>query len=122
MSSVEKIRSFKELRIWQKGVEIVKRVYLLTRDLPKEEMYGLTSQMRRAAISIPVNVAEGFKRYHAKEYQQFLHIALGSAAELETLLILSKELGYLSISGAQDVHEKLDHVSKMISTLLGKLR
>jgi len=72
------------LRMWQKGIEIVKDIYMLTSKFPKEEIYGLTAQMRRSAISIPSNIAEGFKRSFPKEYKQFLHISLGSAAELET--------------------------------------
>jgi len=80
----EKIKNFQDLRIWQKGIEVVKDIYILSKKLPKEELYGLTSQMRRSAISIPSNIVEGFRRYHNKEYKQFLYIALGSCAELET--------------------------------------
>ncbi len=76
----EKIKSFKDLKIWQKGIEIVKDVYDITKSFPKEELYGLTSQMRRCAVSIPSNIAEGFKRYHNKEFKQFLYITLGSSA------------------------------------------
>ena len=79
-----KTRKLKDLRIWKKGIEIVKEVYRFTESFPQKEQYGLISQMRRAAISIPSNIAEGFKRYHNKEFKQFLYIALGSAAELET--------------------------------------
>lgn len=86
----KKIKNFKDLRIWQKGIEIVKDVYSLTKKFPREELYGLTSQLRRSAISIPSNIAEGFKRYHNREYKQFLHIALGSSAELESQLVISK--------------------------------
>lgn len=119
---MEKIKSFKELKIWQKGMEIVKDIYKLTANFPKEEVYGLTSQMRRSAVSIPSNIAEGFKRFHSKEYMQFLHIALGSAAELETQIIISKELGFINESELQSVSEKIDHSSKMISALLNKLK
>ncbi|MEW6104150.1 MAG: four helix bundle protein, partial [bacterium] len=70
---MEKIKDFKELKIWQKGIEIVKDVYAITKNFPKEELHGLTSQMRRCAISIPSNITEGFKRYHNKEYSQYLH-------------------------------------------------
>jgi four helix bundle protein len=121
---MEKIKSFKELKIWQKGIEIVKDTYALTKDFPKEELYGLTSQMRRSAISIPSNIAEGFKRYHRKEYGQFLHIALGSAAELETQLIIAKELGFVTKDPDlfNGILEKLDHICRMISSLLSKLR
>lgn len=119
---MEKIKSFKELRIWQKGIELVKDIYKLTANFPKEEVYGLTSQMRRSAVSIPSNIAEGFKRFHSKEYMQFLHIALGSAAELETQIIISKELGFINESELQSVSENIDHLSKMISALLNKLK
>ena len=73
----EKIKNFQDLRIWQKGIEIVKDVYMITKKYPKEELYLLTSQMRRSAISIPSNIAEGFRRFHNREYKQFLYIALG---------------------------------------------
>ena len=89
----EKIKNFQDLRIWQKGIEVVKEIYILTKKFPKEELYGLTSQMRRSAVSIPSNIAEGFRRYHNKEYKQFLYIAMGSCAELETQIIISYELG-----------------------------
>ena len=69
----EKIKNFQDLRIWQKGIEVVKDIYNLTKKFPKEELYGLTSQMRRSAISIPSNISEGFRRYHNKEYRQFLY-------------------------------------------------
>lgn len=122
MEEIKKtIKSFKDLRIWQKGIEIVEDVYLLTEKFPKAELYGLTSQMRRAAISIPSNIAEGFKRYHNKEYKQFLYITLGSAAELETQLIIAKELKYISQEEMEKICEKIDHLSKMITVLLRKL-
>jgi len=80
----EKINDFKDMRIWQKGIEVVKDIYAVTKKFPNDELYGLTSQMRRSAVSIPSNIAEGFRRYHNKEYRQFLYIAMGSCAELET--------------------------------------
>jgi four helix bundle protein len=119
---MEKIKDFKELRIWQKGIEIVKDVYGCTKTFPREELYGLTSQMRRAAVSIPSNIAEGFKRYHNKEYSQFLRMSMGSAAELETQLVISKELGYLNSEELAGISEKLEYFSKMVSSLLNKLR
>ena len=118
---MEKIKNFKQLKIWQKGIEIVKGIYLLTKVFPREELYGLTSQMRRCAISIPSNVAEGFKRFHSLEYKQFLHIALGSAAELETQLIIAQELSFIGASELNPQLENLDHLSRMISSLLTKL-
>ncbi|MBL7072730.1 MAG: four helix bundle protein [Candidatus Omnitrophica bacterium] len=117
-----KIENFKQLKIWQKGIEVVKDVYTISRKFPKVELYCLTSQMRRAAISIPSNVAEGFKRFYDKEYKQFLNIALGSCAELETQLIVSRELEYVSGTEFEKVSEKIDHISKMITSLKRKLK
>ena len=117
----EKIKSFKDLKIWQRGMEIVKDVYELTRQFPKEETYGLMSQMRRCAVLMPSNVAEGFKRYHNKEYKQFLYITLGSSAELETQLIISKNLSYITSVQLDPVIEKLDVLGRMITSLMRKL-
>ena len=100
----------------------MKDIYRLTKVFPKAELYGLTSQMRRSAISIPSNISEGFKRYHSKEYSQFLRIVLGSAAELETQLIIAKELKFVDEESLNPISEKLDHISRMISTLLKKLK
>jgi four helix bundle protein len=119
---METIKHFKELKVWQKGIEIVKSIYEITKLFPKEEMYGLTAQMRRSAISIPSNIAEGFKRYHAKEYKQFLYIALGSIAELETQIVIAKEVGLIEDPAMDVMNEKLDHTSKMLSSLISKLR
>ena len=119
---MEAIKHFKELKVWQKGIEIVKDIYDITRRFPKEEMYGLTSQMRRSSISIPSNIAEGFKRYHTKEYKQFLYIALGSIAELETQIVIANEVGLLEDPTMDAMNEKLDHTSKMLSSLISKLR
>lgn len=119
---MEKILNYKQLKIWQKGIEIVKSIYQLTKNFPREELYGLTSHMRRSAISIPSNIAEGFKRYHRKEYSQFLHIALGSIAELDTQLIISRELGFIDEINLSKTSEELNHESKMISALLNKMK
>ena len=118
---MDKIESFKDLKIWQKGIEIVKQVYALTKLFPKEELYGLTSQTRRAAVSIPSNIAEGFRRLHNPEYKQFLYISLGSAAELETQLIIAKELSFMNQNDLNEVSEKIDHMSRMVKNLLKKL-
>lgn len=106
----KKIKNFQDLRIWQKGIEIVKDVYILSKKLPKEELYGLTSQMRRSAISILSNIAEGFRRYHNKEYKQFLYIALGSCAELETQIIIANELDFINASDKIEIIEKLKYI------------
>jgi four helix bundle protein len=115
------IGTYRDLEIWKKGIEIVKDIYKLTEKFPKQETYGLVSQMRRSAISIPSNVAEGFKRYHNKEYKQFLHITLGSCAELETQITIAKELNYIQQDREASLLEKLDHIGRMITSLLKKL-
>ena len=117
----ESIKRFKDLRIWQKGIEIVSDIYLLTKKFPKEELYGLTSQIRRSAISVPSNIAEGFRRYHNKEYKQFLYISLGSCAELETQIAIAKNLKYITEEKEIELTEKLDHICRMTSNLIKKL-
>ena len=86
------IESFKQLKVWQKSIELVKEIYQVTNQLPKPELYGLSSQMRRAAVSIASNIAEGYKRKNRGEYLQFLNIANASTAELETQIIIVKEI------------------------------
>lgn len=118
---MEKIKDYEDLKIWQKGIEIVKDIYGLTDKFPKEEMYGLASQMKRAAISIPSNIAEGFERFHGKEYKQYLRISLGSSAELSTQTTIAKELKFIDETSARNIKEELKTLSKMISTLIKKL-
>jgi four helix bundle protein len=89
------VQSFVDLKVWQKGMELVPEIYRLTEKLPKQEDYGLTAQIRRAAVSIPTNIAEGHGRQHTGEFLQYLSIARGSLAELQTLLILTLHLNYL---------------------------
>jgi len=89
------IQSYRDLKVWQAGRSITKQVYLVTRDLPSEEKFGLTSQMRRAAVSIPSNIAEGWARHYPAEFVQFLRTANGSLAELETQLTLAVDLQFL---------------------------
>ena len=118
---IEKIRNFKDLDVWNKGIEIVKDVYKTTDSFPKREFYGLASQMRRCSISIPSNIAEGFNRFHNKEYRQFLYIALGSCAELETQIEIAGELRYVDEQRKAYLLEKLDHECRMLRNLIKKL-
>lgn len=115
------IKSFRDLKIWEKGIELVKKVYLVTKEFPKEEQYGLSSQMRRTSVSIPSNVAEGFRRKHNKEYKQFLNIALGSCAELETQLVIARELEYINENQEKDTIELIYYICRMIVNLKKKL-
>ena len=112
------IQSYKDLLIWQKGVALVKSVYLLCEQLPKEEVYGLQSQMKRAAISIPSNIAEGYGRNYTQNYVQFLRIARGSLLELETQLIISKELKLVGNKLYQKVQGLITEENKMLNAFI----
>lgn len=115
------IKTYKELIVWQKAMTLVKEMYLLTENFPKEELYGLTSQMRRAAVAIPSNIAEGYLRKHRKEYSQFLSIALGSAAELETQILIGKSLNKFKHIHFTEVESLLSEVMKMLYVLIEKI-
>jgi len=114
----DKIRHFRDLNIWKLGVEVAKDVYKETKLFPHEELYGLSSQMRRAAVSIPSNIAEGFARKHNREYKQFLYVCLGSCAELETQIEIATSQGYLSKDNNIALLEKIDHLSRMTMNLI----
>jgi four helix bundle protein len=116
-----KANNFRELAIWKKGMEIVRDIYILTQDFPNSEIYGITAQMCRCGVSIPSNIAEGFNRYHSKEFRQFLYVSLGSCAELETQIEISIVLGYLNEKEGRELLEKIDHISRMITSLSKKL-
>ena len=105
---------------WQKGIRLCKAIYKLTEKFPKEEAYGLTSQMRRCAVSIPSNIAEGRNRGTRKDFTQFLRISLGSAAELETQIEIAKMLSYVTDKECDEAYGLLDEVSKMVMGLIKK--
>ena len=113
------IQSFKDLTVWQKSMTLVKQVYDITAGFPATEQFGLANQMRRAAVAIPSNIAEGKKRNSKKDFVHFLHIADGSAAELETQLLISKDL-YSKIN-YQTSLDLLLEVQKMLSVMIKKL-
>lgn len=115
------IKTYRDLDIWKKGIGIVKDIYAITEEFPKTEIYGLVTQMRRSSVSIPSNIAEGFRRYHNKEYRQFLYVALGSCAELETQLTISQDLKYINKEKELQLLEKLDHLCRMTMNLIKKL-
>lgn len=114
-------QDYKDLLVWQKGIAPVKRSYRITRTFPNEEKFVLVSQMRRAAVSIPSNIAEGQARNTTGEFVQFLSHAEGSVAELDTQLTLSVDLGYCLRSEAADVFELISELRKMLNSLRRKL-
>jgi four helix bundle protein len=116
-----KIKTYRDLNVWEKSIEFVKEIYTITVKFPKEEVYGLSSQMRRAVVSIPSNIAEGFRRQYNKEFKQFLYVALGSCAELETQISISKDLNYVKTEKEKELLESLDHISRMIMSLIKKI-
>jgi four helix bundle protein len=115
------MKPHKNLNAWIKSFEFVKEIYSVTDKFPSEEKFGLVSQMRRAAVSIPVNIAEGAARKSNKEFIQFLHISLGSMTELDTLILLSSELGFVEKLQADILIEKLDTIGKIIYGLIKNL-
>ena len=115
------IKSYQDLVVWQRSVELVKEVYLLTKDFPKSETYSLVDQMKRSAISVPSNIAEGHARQHSGEFRQFLFIALGSLAELETQLIIANKLGYLEQNQLRLLLKQTDEIGKMLRGLVKKI-
>lgn len=112
---------FKHLIVWQKAFNLVSKIYDLTRILPEEEKFGLFSQMRRCAVSIPSNIAEGQGRYHKREFVHFLHFARGSAAELETQLLICLDQGYVSKDCCETLIKKINEVSLLIVRLINSL-
>ena len=116
-SSPQKVRDYKDLHVWQKGMQLAKEIYLMTGKFPAEEKFGLVSQMRRAAVSIPSNIAEGQARNTTGEFVQFNSHAEGSAAEVDTQLRLSIELGYCAANDVETVFRLLTDVQKMLKRL-----
>ena len=112
-----KSRNFRELRIWQLGKKLALDIYKITDGFPGHEQYCLRSQMRRAAVSIPSNIAEGFNRIHNKEYRNFLFMSLGSCAELETQIEIANELKYIGAEDKYLILEDLDYESRMLRKL-----
>src|SRR5690606_37808977 len=105
-----KMNYFKELKVWQKAMELVTETYLKSRDFPNEELYGLTSQLRRSSISIPSNIAEGCGRKGIRDFNHFLGIALGSAFEFETQLIICKNLKFINENDFQQLENEVQHI------------
>ncbi|MCB0460250.1 MAG: four helix bundle protein [Flavobacteriaceae bacterium] len=116
------MRNFRKLDIWKQGIELVKLVYKLAEKLPSTEKFGLQSQITRASISVPSNIAEGSSRNSEIEFKRFLEIALGSLFELETQFILIEELNYISSKELEDIFKLIEKEAKMINTLITKIK
>jgi len=117
-----KVKDYKELIVWQKGLEIVNKIYSAAESFPSNELYGLATQMQKAAVSIPSNIAEGFMRNHTKEYIQFLHVSSGSCAELETQVHIGLKRNYIPKDIAEDLFRDINSELRMLSKIIKKLR
>ena len=116
------MKTHKDLDVYNLSIELVKIIYNLTKNFPKEELFGLISQIRRAAVSIPSNIAEGSARNHSKEFKQFLYIALGSASELDTLILISNKLELINNKNYEELFSKLTSISKMLQGLIKSIK
>jgi four helix bundle protein len=116
------LSSYRDLLVWQKAMELVVETYRLSSRFPKEEQYGLTSQLRRASVSVPSNIAEGYGRASRKEYLQFLYVGQGSLKETETQIILAEMLGYASKDATKLLLERAEVVGKLLGGLIRALR
>ena len=116
------MQDFKKLKVWEKGHRLTLAVYALTSSFPKQEMYGLISQMRRAAASIVSNIAEGCGRSSGADFARFLQMASGSASELEYQLLLARDLKYLELNDHHELEADVREVRKMLSSLMQRLR
>ena len=116
------MKDFRELKVWEKGHQLVLSVYRATGKFPKDELYGLTGQIRRASASIPANIAEGCGRDGDAELARFLQIALGSASELEYHVLLSRDLGFLSVEEHNDLSTDTTEIKRMLTSFIQTLR
>ena len=119
---MEKVRTHKDLTVYKKSIDFVTEIYQFTTTLPAEEKYGLTSQLRRAAVSIPTNISEGSSRKSTKEYIQFLYISLGSISEIETLVEISKNLGLMGTDTLELLTNDLEVIKRMLISLIKTLK
>lgn len=111
------MHNYKELKVWQKAMDLVENIYVATATFPETEKYGLTNQIRRSAVSVPSNIAEGAGRNGNREFNQFIGIAAGSICELETQLLISKRLKYVNENNVLELIENINEIQKMLSSL-----
>ncbi len=115
------LKNYKELKVWQRAYKLCLEIYRITKGFPKDERYGLTSQIRRAAVSVPSNIAEGYGRKTTPEYIRFLYIAYGSNCELETQTLLSGDLGYIETGRLEILLGSIEEVERMLKALIKSL-
>ncbi len=115
------VKTFKDLKVWEKSYNLSLEIYKITKNFPTEERFGLVSQLRRAVVSIPSNIAEGYGRRYLKQYVQFLCVAYGSGAELETQLLLAKDLGYIEGARFSDLIQRYYEIERMLMALIKSL-
>lgn len=115
------MKTYRDLLVWQKAIAFVTQIYKAVKGFPKEELYGLTSQIKRSAISIPSNLSEGYGRKSRKDYLRFLQIAMGSLFEIQTQLEISKNLEFLSESHFNELYENSREIERMLSSLINKI-
>jgi len=116
------MKDFKELKVWQRSHQITLKIYKITASFPKEELYGLISQMRRSSSSVPTNIAEGCGRGSDADFARFLHFAMGSASELEYQLLLSLDLSFINQETYQNLNTELIETKRMLNSFLQKLK
>ena len=116
-----KVKTYRDLLVWQKAMQLVTQIYSITKELPREELYGLISQIRRSSVSIPSNIAEGYGRNSRNDYLRFLQISMGSLFELQTQLEICLNLKYLPENNHSEMYEQSREVERMLSSLIRKL-
>jgi four helix bundle protein len=110
-------KSYRDLEVWQRSMQLAKRIYQITQKFPSDERFGLTNQLRRASVSVPSNLAEGHARFGSGEFSRFISISMGSVAEIETQILLSTDLGYLTGELSREILEDLETIGKMLRGL-----
>lgn len=116
------MQNYKELQVWKKSHEITLEIYKITKVFPKEELFGLVSQLRRSSVSVPTNIAEGSGRFTQKDFASFLQISLGSCQEVEYLILLSKEINYIKETDFNQLEKSIGEIKAMLISLIKKVR